>query len=120
MKVELTAEMIVAKKAKVSIPEEVTLNKDDQVTVQLVDKAGNTSDVIEKTVKEKEFDKEKIVKIEIKTPRGSDNGKVHVNSSLPKTGDTANLSMFAGIIGMAGSLLALIGFKKRKKEDEQE
>lgn len=111
--------MIVAKKAKVSIPEEVTLNKDDQVTVQLVDKAGNTSDVIEKTVKEKEFDKEKIVKIEIKTPRGSDNGKVHVNSSL-KTGDTANLSMFAGIIGMAGSLLALIGFKKRKKEDEQE
>ena len=55
-----------------------------------------------------------------KKPSGSDNGKVHVNSSSPKTGDTANLSMFAGIMGMAGSLLALIGFKKRKKEDERE
>ena len=55
-----------------------------------------------------------------KKPSGSNNGKGHVNSSVPKTGDTANLSMFAGIMGMAGSLLALIGFKKRKKEDEQE
>ena len=68
VEVELTAEMIADKKAKVSIPEEVTLNKDDQVTVQLVDKAGNTSDVVVKTVKEKEFDKEKIANIEIKTP----------------------------------------------------
>ena len=68
VEVELTAEMIADKKAKVSIPEEVTLNKDDQVTVQLVDKAGNTSDVVVKTVKEKEFDKEKIAKVEIKTP----------------------------------------------------
>ena len=68
VEVELTAEMIAAKKAKVSIPEEVTLNKDDQVTVQLMDKAGNTSDVIVTKVKEKEFDKEKIAKIEIKTP----------------------------------------------------
>ena len=55
-----------------------------------------------------------------KKPSDSDNGKVHVSSSLPKTGDTANLSMFAGIMGISGSLLALIGFKKRKKEDEQE
>ena len=68
VEVDITAEMIAAKKAKVSIPEEVTLNKDDQVTVQLVDKAGNTSDVVVKTVKEKEFDKEKIANIEIKTP----------------------------------------------------
>ncbi len=51
-----------------------------------------------------------------KKPSGSDNGKVHVNSSSPKTGDTANLSMFAGIMGMAGSLLALIGFKKEKRK----
>ncbi|MCZ7411179.1 Ig-like domain-containing protein [Parvimonas micra] len=68
VEVDITAEMIADKKAKVSIPEEVTLNKDDQVTVQLVDKAGNTSDVVVKTVKEKEFDKEKIANIEIKTP----------------------------------------------------
>ena len=68
VEVDITAEMIAAKKAKVSIPEEVTLNKDDQVTVQLVDKAGNTSDVVVTKVKEKEFDKEKIAKVEIKTP----------------------------------------------------
>ena len=41
------------------------------------------------------------------------------SKNLPKTGATNNLSMFAGIMGMAGSLLALIGFKKGKKEDEQ-
>ena len=68
VEVELTAEMIAAKKAKVGIPEGITLKKDEQVTVQLVDKAGNTSDVIVTKVKEKEFDKEKIAKIEIKTP----------------------------------------------------
>ena len=55
-----------------------------------------------------------------KKPSGGDNEKAYVNSSSPKTGDTANPSMFAGIMGMAGSVLALIGFKKRKKEDEQE
>ena len=68
VEVELTAEMIAAKKAKVGIPEGITLKKDEQVTVQLMDKAGNTSDVIVTKVKEKEFDKEKIAKIEIKTP----------------------------------------------------
>ena len=68
VEVELTAEMIAAKKAKVGIPEGITLKKDEQVTVQLMDKAGNTSDVIVAKVKEKEFDKEKIAKIEIKTP----------------------------------------------------
>ena len=68
VEVELTAEMIAAKKAKVRIPEGITLKKDEQVTVQLMDKAGNTSDVIVTKVKEKEFDKEKIAKIEIKTP----------------------------------------------------
>ena len=55
-----------------------------------------------------------------KKPSGGDNEKAYVNSSSPKTGDTANPSVFAGIMGMAGSVLALIGFKKRKKEDEQE
>ena len=55
-----------------------------------------------------------------KKPSGSYSGKGHVNSSAPKTGDTANISMFAGMMGMAGSLLALIGFKRRKEEDEQE
>ena len=68
VEVELTAEMIAAKKAKVGIPEGITLKKDEQVTVQLMDKAGNTSDVIVTKVKEKEFDKGKIAKIEIKTP----------------------------------------------------
>ena len=68
VEVELTAEMIAAKKAKVGIPEGITLKKDEQVTVQLMDKAGNTSDVIVTKVKEKEFDKEKIANIEIKTP----------------------------------------------------
>ena len=68
VEVELTAEMIAAKKAKVGIPEGITLKKDEQVTVQLMDKAGNTSDVIVTKVKEKEFDKEKIAKVEIKTP----------------------------------------------------
>ena len=68
VEVELTAKMIADKKAKVGIPEGITLNKGDYVRVQLVDKAGNTSDVTPKTVKEKEFDKEKIAKIEIKTP----------------------------------------------------
>ncbi|MBK1469279.1 Ig-like domain-containing protein, partial [Parvimonas parva] len=68
VEVELTAKMIADKKAKVGIPEGITLNKGDYVRVQLVDKAGNTSDVVPKTVKEKEFDKEKIAKIEIKTP----------------------------------------------------
>ena len=68
VEVDITAEMIAAKKAKVGIPEGITLKKDEQVTVQLMDKAGNTSDVIVTKVKEKEFDKEKIANIEIKTP----------------------------------------------------
>ena len=68
VEVELTAEMIAAKKAKVGIPEGITLKKDEQVTVQLMDKAGNTSNVVVTKVKEKEFDKEKIANIEIKTP----------------------------------------------------
>ena len=68
VEVELTAEMIAAKKAKVGIPEGITLNKDEQVEAQLMDKAGNTSNVVVTKVKEKEFDKEKIANIEIKTP----------------------------------------------------
>ena len=68
VEVDITAEMIAAKKAKVGIPEGITLNKGEQVEAQLMDKAGNTSNVIVTKVKEKEFDKEKIANIEIKTP----------------------------------------------------
>ena len=68
VEVDITAEMIAAKKAKVGIPEGITLNKDEQVEAQLMDKAGNTSNVVVTKVKEKEFDKEKIAKVEIKTP----------------------------------------------------
>ena len=68
VEVDITAEMIAAKKAKVGVPEGITLNKDEQVEAQLMDKAGNTSNVVVTKVKEKEFDKEKIAKVEIKTP----------------------------------------------------
>ena len=68
VEVDITAEMIAAKKAKVGIPEGITLNKGEQVEAQLMDKAGNTSNVVVTKVKEKEFDKEKIANIEIKTP----------------------------------------------------
>ena len=68
VEVDITAEMIAAKKAKVGVPEGITLNKDEQVEAQLMDKAGNTSNVVVTKVKEKEFDKEKIANIEIKTP----------------------------------------------------
>ena len=68
VEVGITAEMIAAKKAKVGIPEGITLNKGEQVEAQLMDKAGNTSNVVVTKVKEKEFDKEKISNIEIKTP----------------------------------------------------
>ena len=68
VEVDITAEMITAKKAKVGVPEGITLNKDEQVEAQLMDKAGNTSNVVVTKVKEKEFDKEKIANIEIKTP----------------------------------------------------
>ena len=68
VEVGITAEMIAAKKAKVGIPEDITLNKGEQVEAQLMDKAGNTSNVVVTKVKEKEFDKEKIANIEIKTP----------------------------------------------------
>jgi len=68
VEVDITAEMIAAKKAKVGIPEGITLNKGEQVEAQLMDKAGNTSNVVVTKVKEKEFDKEKIAKVEIKTP----------------------------------------------------
>ena len=67
VEVDITAEMIAAKKAKVGVPEGITLNKDEQVEAQLMDKAGNTSNVVVTKVKEKEFDKEKIAKVEIKT-----------------------------------------------------
>ena len=68
VEVDITAEMIAAKKAKVGVPEGITLNKGEQVEAQLMDKAGNTSNVVVTKVKEKEFDKEKIANIEIKTP----------------------------------------------------
>ena len=58
VEVDITAEMIAAKKAKVGVPEGITLNKDEQVEAQLMDKAGNTSNVVVTKVKEKEFDKE--------------------------------------------------------------
>lgn len=36
--------------------------------------------------------------------------------TLPKTGDGTNISLYAGLILLAGSMLLLLGIKRRKNE----
>ena len=57
VEVDLTSEMVAAKKAKIGIPQGTALKKDKQITVQLMDKVCNTSDVVAKNIKERKPDK---------------------------------------------------------------
>ena len=51
------------------------------------------------------------------TPPNTEKPKVpntSTNNSLPKTGDGANLSLYAWLMFASGSLLILLGIRKRK------
>ena len=41
---------------------------------------------------------------------------INKQDELPKTGDETNLSLYAGLILMSGSMLILLGNKRRKNE----
>lgn len=104
VEVDLTSEMVAAKKAKIGIPQGTALKKDKQITVQLMDKVGNTSDVVAKNIKERKSKKEKTaIPTDVKQDYDDNIGKAVVTGKAPANSEVKLKDDKGNVIGTAST-----------------